>query len=88
MSAKVKIVREYHKPVRPSEVHNFGIKRLRITDIGPVGALNIVRREELHPGGGEIHVDDNLHFEESWTSNSSARHAAYASASVMSSFSR
>lgn len=44
--------------------------------------------EVLNPSRAEIHVDHYLHDEEIGTSNSSDRHAAYASASEISSGSR
>jgi hypothetical protein len=50
--------------------------------------IDVIFGEVLDPGRREIHIDENLHFVEIGTSNSSERQAAYASASVMSSGSR
>lgn len=86
--AKVKIVGEHEEPLFSGEGHDFRIESFWIADLGPMNALHLTSGEELDPFGSQVHVDQDFHFDESGTSNSSARHAAYASASVMSSFSR
>jgi hypothetical protein len=50
--------------------------------------LNRVVRKKRYPHRREVHVDQEFHFGEIGTSNSSERQAAYASASPMSSSSR
>src|SRR6187549_1273972 len=86
--AEIKIMSEHDEPMFSRETHDFRIESFRITDIGPVTAFDVTSGEKLYPLRGEIHVDEDFHLDDSGTSNSSARHAAYARASVMSSFSR
>ena len=74
--AKIKIVRKHDEIAVFGESHYLGIERLRIADFRPMYALNVSSREVTHPRRSEIHVYEDLHLDESGTSNSSARLAA------------
>lgn len=87
-ASEIKVVRKDNKLMLEGITHDGLVERLMITEVGPVLCLNPVVRKKRYPLRREVHVDQELHFGEMGTSNSSERHAAYASASPMSSFSR
>src|SRR6266404_4215985 len=87
-AAEVEIVGEHDVAVLACPLHQRAIGGTWIADIGPVNSLEARAGELLHPERREVHVDEDLHERPSGTSISSARQAAYASASRTSSSSR
>jgi hypothetical protein len=75
-AAKVEIMSEHDQTCLACVVHDRLIVRPRITDRGPVHALDAPLRKKVNPARGEVHVDQKPYFDDSGTSNSSARHAA------------
>jgi hypothetical protein len=76
MLPEVQIVGEHNEPLFSGKGHDFRIEGFRIADLRPVNTLELARGEKLDPLRAEVHVDEYFHFDESGTSNSSARHAA------------
>jgi len=87
-ASEIEIVGEQDEVVIAGKMHDRSIGRFRIAECRPVLRLNCLTCKVLNPDWAETHVDENLHFDEIGTSNSSDLHAAYASASLMSSASR
>ena len=71
-----------------SKVHDGTIRCSWISHIGPMQRFNLLRGEVVEPRRTQTHINEDFHFEEMATSNSFDLHAAYASASLMSSASR
>src|SRR6201988_1997218 len=84
---EIEVVREHDVPVIPRVAHQLGVGGTRVSDRSPVHRLDAMSGEDGRPRGRQVHVDQNLHCPRG-SSTSSARHAAYASAALMSSGSR
>ena len=74
--SEVKIVSEYNHAGLPRIVHDHGIVSSRISNDRPVHGLDRPSGKIINPIRGEVHVEEDLHFDESGTSNSSERQAA------------
>src|SRR5260370_10430560 len=85
--SEIEVVGEHDVPVIPRVAHQLGVGSTRVSDRGPVYRLDVVSGEDGRPRGRQVHVDENLHCARGG-STSSARHAAYASAALMSAGSR
>ncbi len=73
---KVEIVRKHDHGILARERHELRIQCFRISERGPVNAVYLVSGEEFDPRWREVDVNEDLHLEESGTSNSSERQAA------------
>lgn len=73
---KVEIVGEDHESVGRSEVHNFGVGSLRMSEGGPVDAIETIIGQKPYPEWAEVHVDQEFHAAGNGTSISSTRQAA------------
>ena len=56
--------------------HDRLVERLVVTKVRPMLCLDPVAGKERYPHRREVHVDQEFHFGEIGTSNSSERHAA------------
>lgn len=75
-ASEIEIMRKDDKLMLECVSHDDLVERRMISNVRPMLGLNCVVRKKRYPRGREVHVDQEFHFGEIGTSNSSERHAA------------
>ena len=75
-ASEIKVMRKDDELMLERVSHDDLVESRVITKVGPVLRLNRVVRKKRYPRRREVHVDEEFHFGEIGTSNSSERHAA------------
>src|ERR1035437_11062231 len=71
--AEIEIVSEDDQPVGTGVIHDLGVWRGGLADVGPVNAVESRIGQELDPQRAQVHVDQDSHVVGSGTSISSDR---------------
>ena len=74
--AEIQVMRQDDVIPRGSLSHDIRIEGVAFADRSPVRSLDSRRPEEIHPGGRQIHIDQQLHALVSSNSRPSASQAA------------